>query len=685
MSDSSRLLTTPAPHLLSKKRTSDPPLPRPALHSPPASSPLSLSTLLAFPSRISSLPRTLVHLSLTNKLVLLTLVLFLVKILPIPLLTPPILLPHPIPGLIQKAEQAHYTREAAKPKTLEEAYALYVQKRGRKPPRGWDGWYHFAVGNGACRTSDGFDELYRSLEIWWGVTPAEIRARMDAMGGEDANALGRVRVREGRVLEWDEMEREGVGRGTVGMGESYVWTAWKGMLDGLVEEGIKLPDVDFFVSQLDEPRVVIPYELRHSLEQRAQKRNPRLFRTEPLLFSDINEPSAPPSYSVLRRACPPSSPARRAALSPHPGEHPHVSQRFTSSFTSLSRTGAFLSDPRKERQSWCDQPDLQDLHQLFIRPLSFSWTEQLFPVFSNSKIEGFNDILIPPWYHWFQKMPYMEEEDVEWKGKGNQLYWRGTNTGGRSLGLNWLGWLRSRLVSKVNRLIEWGHYETVLLPQPPSSRPTHQNKTTYLPAIIPSSALNSALFDVAFQAPDHHGDASSLESQRTEPSFRFVPDGRYTPFETNYRYKAVLDMDGTAYSGRFPALMQSRSAVVRSNLFYSTLDDTLEPWYHYLPLSLRLSELYNLVVYFFGASSSLPHISSQGFPPPSASTLQAVRTSEAHEEELWKVAERGREWAQKCARPREDSLVYAYLLTLEWARICAEDDKREEGGWDLVL
>ncbi|GAA5893905.1 hypothetical protein JCM6882_003124 [Rhodosporidiobolus microsporus] len=676
------------PHQHHAKKTSDPLLPSPSTQSsPPPSSSWRLPPLRALPTHILHLPSTLLRLLLAlspvNKLVLLTLALFLLKVLPVPYLTPPILLPHPIPSLIRRAELAHQARLAAAPKTLEEAYALYVRKRGRRPPRGWDGWYQFAVANGACRTADGFDELYSSLEVWWGVTGGEIRARMEAMGGRDANALGRVRVREGRVVGWEEMEEQGVGRGMDNMGESYARRAWVGMMQGLIDEGVKLPDVDFFVSQLDEPRVIIPYELRTSLEQRAKKRNPRPLQTEPLVFHDINAPSAPPSYSTIRRACPPSSAARQSPLHPHPGEAPHVSQRYTSAFTTSPSTGSFLSDPVLERRSWCDQPDLQQLHQLFVRPLSFSWTEQLFPVFSNSKVEGFNDILVPPWYHWFEKMPYREEEDVEWKGKANQLYWRGTNTGGRSIGLNWFGWMRSRLVSKVNRLIEWGHYETVLLPQPPS--PHSGNKTTFLPAVLPSTALNSALTDIAFQAPDHHGDPSSLASQRTEPSFRFVtPEGHYTPFPTNYLYKATLDLDGTAYSGRLPALMASRSAVVRSNLFFSTLDDALEPWFHYLPLSVRFSELYHLLAYFFGASSSLPHASAQGFPTPGKATLAAVRTSAPHEDELYRVAERGREWAQRCARPREDSLVYAYLLVVEWARICKEEG-REEGRWDLVL
>lgn len=144
-------------------------------------------------------------------------------------------------------------------------------------------------------------------------------------------------------------------------------------------------------------------------------------QVEDLDLHDINWKNAPTAYEVLRKACAPSSGARRAVLSPDPGTHPVTSLRYASAFTTPPHLGAFITDHDLERRSWCDQPDLRDLHQTLIRPLSLSWTQQLFPVFSNSKIDGFNDILIPTWYHWYRKMPYRSQQDVEWKGKANQV------------------------------------------------------------------------------------------------------------------------------------------------------------------------------------------------------------------------------------------------------------------------
>ncbi|GAA5977769.1 hypothetical protein JCM10908_005088 [Rhodotorula pacifica] len=578
---------------------------------------------------------------------------------------------HPIPQLIARAEAEDARRRAAEPKTLQEAYSLYQTRHGRPPPKGYDAWFFYARRNKACRIG-GFDELYKSLAVWWGVDPREIRERTERLGDPKSHALGRVSVRQGQIVTWEEMRQRGMGRGAEEMDDAEARTALEEMLSRLIEDDVRLPDVDFFVNQLDEPRVLLDYDERTDLEQRARRRKPRLTQVDDLALHDINWNDAPSAYEVLRKSCAPSSGARRAVLSPHPGTHPVTSLRYASPFTAHSHLGAFITDHNLERRSWCDQPDLRDLHQTLIRPLSFSWTTQLFPIFSNSKIEGFNDILVPTWYHWYRKMPYRSEQDVEWKGKANQMFWRGTNTGGRSEGLSWMGWLRSRLVSKTNRLIEWRHYDQVLLAG-------NDNKT--LAVTLPSSAINSALADVAFAAPDHHGDQASIETQVTEPSFRFTRVGE-VPFANNYLYKLVLDMDGTAYSGRFPAIMESRSAVVKSRLYIEALDDALIPWYHYVPLSLRLTELYHLLAYFFGLAPVPRLAEEQGFPAPSRRDLDAIRHGRAHEEDLFRIAVHGREWAQQCAR-QDDALIYVYLLALEWARLCADD--RESDKWSLLL
>lgn len=188
---------------------------------------------------------------------------------------------------------------------------------------------------------------------------------------------------------------------------------------------------------LDEPRVLVPYELRLSLENLARRgagafgsslaatvrsslsnrgvavRKPQ---KEELQLHELGSDSV---FDILRQTCPPASLARTVSLSSSPGANPVVLQTYTSAFT--TPIGNFLASPKLERETWCDQPDIRDLHASFIRPLSFSYTKQMFPIFSNSKIFGYNDILIPAWYYWYEKTPYVEADDIEWKAKSDTV------------------------------------------------------------------------------------------------------------------------------------------------------------------------------------------------------------------------------------------------------------------------
>jgi len=238
-----------------------------------------------------------------------------------------------------------------------------------------------------------------------------------------------------------------------------------------------------------------------------------------------------------------------------------------------------------------------------------------------------------------------------------------------------MGWLRSRIVSKTNRLVEWGHYDSLLLSS------TYSNLTSSI--TLPSTALNSALTDIAFSSPDRHGTPSSLKSQQTEPSFRFTG---LVPFSHNYHSKAVLDLDGTAYSARWLTLLKSKSALFKSGLYLDVWMDLAGgpiPWLHYVPLSIRFFEIYNLLGYFFGLRN-LPEIAKgQGFEL-SEKTVERLRRGggmQSHQEELYEIAMRGREWALGCAGKKEMTLAYVWMLALEWHRLCQDD--REE--WDFRL
>ncbi|KAI5479952.1 capsular associated protein, glycosyltransferase family 90 protein [Pseudohyphozyma bogoriensis] len=567
---------------------------------------------------------------------------------------------HPLPALLADAEVAYSNLH--QPSSLREAYDDYVRRHKRKPPPGWDVWFQNTQANVPCPQVDGgFREMYRSLEMWWGVSPKEIRDRVEQLGEpigkmpdgkttKYVNAFGRVRVRNGKLVKRDDMIKQGISVGLALDWSDFV-TGFQRQVEAVIASGVVLPDIDYWINVLDEPRVTVPYELRKSLEQHAALGTVRVRVDETPHFGELGQPGQPgveSAYDVLRRSCPPSSLARRTPLSAHPGQSPQISTKYTKAFTTTM--GNFLASPRAERETWCDQPDLQDLHQGFIHPLSYSVSTQLYPVFSNSKLEGYNDILIPTWWNWDGKTVFKESEDVAWKAKADNLFWRGANTGGLSIGLNWQGWLRSRFISRLNQPLSWRHHETIHFA-------TSSGLTSSV--TIPTTAVSTALANVAFVGVDH-GDDDSLAAQKSEPSFRFA---EMVPFKDNYASKAIMDMDGTAYSGRFVALMGSKSAVFKSRLFIEAMEDSLVPWYHYVPVSVRFTEIYDLLGYFFGGARSVSKVGELGIKMGEGELRKATE-GVSHEEQLKRIAERGAEWSKKCAR-REDMMSYVHLLTLD--------------------
>ena len=99
--------------------------------------------------------------------------------------------------LLRRARLVAATAERAKSRTLAEAVAAYRTRYRRAPPRGFDDWYALASAIGG--NVDAYDSIDRSLEPFWALEPADIRARQEALPST-APGLGRVSIRHGRPI-----------------------------------------------------------------------------------------------------------------------------------------------------------------------------------------------------------------------------------------------------------------------------------------------------------------------------------------------------------------------------------------------------------------------------------------------------------------------------------------------------
>lgn len=543
---------------------------------------------------------------------------------------------HPMWSLITEAEKDMEKIKARQSKTLAEAVAEYRRRYGLPPPPHFDKWFEFAQKNDV-QLVDEFDTIHELLTPFWGLRPATIRARAKEALGFGNSLLG-VAIRDGRVTfmqDGGEWQRE----------------ATKGMLQSFIQY---LPNMDLCFNLHDEPRVVVPHEdmvrlvataktktmpaaaaaaaqpggLRNSFTRKPVGLNDgSRFEDTPLTRFNVFAHQA--TWTHSRMSCPPESPARaleEADRRDDVAQYGLGELGFVYNMTALSDV--------------CYTPSLSETFGFFDRPNAYSVVHDLFPIFSQSKVSSYADILYPsPWY-WYAKVSYDESRDVPWVDKIDQLYWRGSTTGGFSRNGGWRRQHRQRFVQKINAADQ----AKILVNAAEGAEGGAQQWGV---KEVPRSDFKD-LFNVFFS---HVGqcDDGDCEAQK---QFFTIQD--HADQQGAWKYKHLVDMDGNAFSGRFYAFLQSRSLVYKMAVFREWHYEWLKPWVHYIPLSIRGDDWLEAVRFF-----------SDGL---------------LGKKEAERLALQGRDWANKAVR-NIDLEVWFFRLLLEYGRVI--DDDRETIGFSL--
>ncbi|KAF8712487.1 hypothetical protein AX14_013057 [Amanita brunnescens Koide BX004] len=123
-----------------------------------------------------------------------------------------------------------------------------------------------------------------------------------------------------------------------------------------------------------------------------------------------------------------------------------------------------------------------------------------------------------------------------------------------------------------------------------------------------------------------------------------------------------------SYSGRFMSFLASDSAPIKSTIYEEFFSDWIQPWVHYIPLSMSYKEIYNIYGYFTGPTEATLETAN--------STLADVpiksRRSVEGDKRLRRIARAGKQWKKTIGR-KIDMEAYVYRLSLEWARLWADD------------
>lgn len=552
---------------------------------------------------------------------------------------------HPIDLLMWEANTRHeaYVKQASASTTLEEAVRNYRQRYGRHPPPGFDHWYKYATDRGSIIIDD-YDSIHRDLLPFYALSPEEIRDRTWRMIANPFNDASGISIRNGKA----EISPN-------------VMPTHRWMLDGIIEMighfAEWLPDMDLAFNMNDECRVAVPYEqiksMREAGRQFGDLNSPventftpqRGHEWKPFTEEPLNE--TPLIHRSFQRTflefgsvgCPPNSPARTK-------RHWDTSKICTSC-TAPHSLGAFLSNWTKAADV-CHQPDLADSHGFYLSPAAFKGAHELFPIFSQSKAHGFNDILYPSAWNYMDKAVYRPNDefpDPPFAHKNTTLFWRGATSEGVSPGHGqWRGMTRQRMVALTSP------ESAANTPPQPLLLPSGK-KQSY--AALPAPLLARLLpASVRIVSTIHRCGGRDCPDQAAA----FAPLADPTDFQSHWSYAHLLDLDGAGFSGRFLPFLASRSLPLKAALFREWWDDRLTAWLHFAPLDLRGQGLWATLAYFAGVEGRV----------------------RGRREEGERIAGAGREWAGQVLR-KEDMEVYFFRLLLEWGRLT--DGRRGEVGF----
>jgi hypothetical protein len=495
-----------------------------------------------------------------------------------------ILAEHPVKRLVREARVKFEEQAARQSKSFDKAASVYVQRYQRSPPPGFELWFNYAMRHHSLIIDD-FDLLNEYLAPFWHLSGAEVKSRLDNVR-KTGPAIRHCQSLEGRLSSGCEC----LGREILRLLKD-------------TEILSNLPEVDLLVNALDEPRI-LPGGAGYLVDHRTR------FSDE---TSDWTDSSHLPVWNKIAARCNPNV---------SPGMVGSVLAGRTVGTTNFS----FLNDHYKA-SDLCSHPEYSDMHGLWMSPTSFKTTTSAVPILSPAVLSTMGDIPLPAPAYTNIAYTYDESEDKHWENKTAGLYWAGSTTGGfqKADGESWKRYHRQRFVSLVSGLDSRTH---VYLQRSSDNVEWRQHNT---------HVLNHSLYNV------HFTDVIQFSDDATDVAIRkYFKIYDVEPKREAFKYTLTFDLDGNGHSGRFYRLLNSRSLPLKQTVFREWHDDRLQPWQHYVPISLGMEELPEVVRYLVGEEEGRE--------------LAAL------------LAENGRQWSLRALRP-VDQVIYLYRLMLELSRL----------------
>lgn len=565
---------------------------------------------------------------------------------------------HPIDLLIYDSRTHHDTwlAQARSSENLSGAVREYRRRYGQHPPPGFDVWYNYATKRKSVVIDD-FDQIHEDLLPFRALSPERLRELTFEIATNPNNDVGALVIRNGTVQVQEQMK------------PTHRWMV-EGAAKVIEPFSQYLPDMDLVFNLNDEPRVAMPWGRAAEMRNRARSQEPHIPDEEVEMNWSVDrasgwgpvDPADQTSFTMFTDTswtnvfdrfvsvvCPPSSKVRSQRIWDRHDVclsciRPHTMGQFPVDWNIASDI--------------CHQPDLKWLHGFMLSPASLKVTQDLAPVFSQSKISGFNDILFPSPWNYVDKVKYEPSEeypDPPYSEKENGVFWIGSTSEGVSNRGEWKGMPRQRLAHLVNN--NTMGQVSVLLPGSEAG--------TYSYQIMDGDAPKR---DLGLQADVHISDVircGDCDEQIEE--FKPAP---HVEFQSHWKHRYLIDLDGAGFSGRFLPFLQSHSVPFKTGLFRQWFDRRITSWLHYVPLDPRLQDVWSTLAYFAGVD----------LPVTDRETGESKPLMAPHDVQGKWIANEGHKWANAALR-KEDMEIYFFRLLLEWGRLT--DDRRDSLGFTL--
>ncbi|TFK34614.1 glycosyl transferase family 90-domain-containing protein [Crucibulum laeve] len=508
---------------------------------------------------------------------------------------------HPVYELIEKAQEDWRLKLNRASQTLDEAIAEYRRRYNRAPPKGFGAWWEY-VQEHNVQLPDEYDQIARDIEPFWGYHPLDLQQiQAEQESHTDSYTFGKTIGSEIRLMNFSFVPEPG----------PNVLRGAEDILALLKDVQQHIPPFRAVFSPHDNPILLSDYDIKKKFTDAAATGS----------YVDLDGLPEPQQDGWIS-ACSPSSPAREAS---------------SGSFSDDVPSKSFIYDPRKTMDP-CLHPMLLDIHGEFLsHDHGSSPQKRMLPQFAYCSTLIHHDIQYPSLLSWVDDIN-PRSDDPEWDKKlDERLSWRGSNTGmWHASDTRWREAQRARLVTYSNDL---NGTARVLIP------PTRKHDPVGDGINVSKSKINPAMMDIAFAGSPLGCPSDYCKELETMFDWRKRQNAKEAG---NFRY--VIDIDGNAWSSRFKRLITSNSLIFKATIYPEWFLDRIQPWLHYVPVQIDLSDLYDSFIFFHGG------MYGEG----------------ANVELAAKIAREGREWSKSFWR-KQDMTAYLFRLMLEYARVTSLD------------